>query len=233
MQARDIMTRDVVTFAPATTVAEAATTLATQHISGAPVVAADGSVVGMVTEGDLWRRPEIGTERRHSWWEPLFADSRSLAQEYIKSHGHKVEDVMTHEVIAVGEETPLGEVVALLERKRIKRVPVVRAGKLMGLISRGDIVRLVAEAATQRPSVPPPRGDEDIRKLIAERMRAEPWIAGAPLNVQVRDGRVEITGWVQNEAQRHALEILVEDVPGVRELRNHATVMARTTPAAV
>ncbi len=233
MQARDIMTRDVVTFAPATTVAEAATTLATQHISGAPVVAADGSVVGMVTEGDLWRRPEIGTERRHSWWEPLFADSRSLAQEYIKSHGHKVEDVMTREVIAVGEETPLGEVVALLERKRIKRVPVVRAGKLVGLISRGDIVRLVAEAAAHRPSAPPPHGDEEIRRLIAERMRAEPWIAGAPLNVQVRDGRVEITGWVQNEAQRHALEILVEDVPGVRELRNHATVMARTTPAAV
>jgi CBS domain-containing protein len=233
MQARDIMNRDVVTFAPATTVAEAATTLATQHISGAPVVAADGTVVGMVTEGDLWRRPEIGTERRHSWWEPLFADSGTLAKEYIKSHGHKVEDVMTRDIVTVDEEAPLGEVVALLERKRIKRVPVLAAGKLVGLISRGDIVRLVAEAEGQRGTSPPPRNDDEIRRLITERMRAEPWIAGAPLNVMVRDGRVEITGWVQNEAQRHALEILVEDVPGVRELRNHATVMARTTPATV
>jgi len=233
MQARDIMTRDVVSFAPATTVAEAATTLATQHISGAPVVAADGTVIGIVTEGDLWRRPEIGTERHHSWWEPLFADSRSLAEEYIKSHGHKVADVMTSEVIAVAEDTPLAEVVALLERRRIKRVPVLDAGRLVGLISRADIVRLVARAAAERPSAPPPRGDDELRKLIAERMRAEPWIAGAPLNVMVRDGRVEITGWVQNEAQRHALDILVEDVPGVRELRNHATVMARTTPTAV
>jgi len=233
MQARDIMNRDVVTFAPATTVAEAATTLATRHISAAPVLAADGTVLGMVTEGDLWRRPEIGTERRHSWWEPLFADSRTLAQEYIKSHGHKVEDVMTHDVVSVAEDAPLGEVVALLERKRIKRVPVVAAGKLVGLISRGDIVRLVAEAAAQRSSVPPPRNDDEVRRIIAERMRAEPWIAGAPLNVIVRDGRVEITGWVQNEAQRHALDILIEEVPGVRELRNHATVMARATQAGV
>jgi CBS domain-containing protein len=233
MQARDIMTRDVVTFAPATTVAEAATTLATQHISGAPVVDRDGSVLGMVTEGDLWRRPEIGTARRHSWWEPLFADTGVLAREYIKSHGHKVEDVMTRDVVTVPEDAPLGEVVALLERKRIKRVPVVAAGKLVGLISRGDIVRLVAEAAAQPPSAPPPRNDDEVRRIIAERMRAEPWIAGAPLNVMVRDGRVEITGWVQNDAQRHALDILIEDVPGVRELRNHATVMARTTSAAV
>src|SRR4029453_5887004 len=99
--------------------------------------------------------------------------------------------------------------------KRIKRLPVVREGKLVGLISRGDIVRLVAEAAAQRPSAPPPRGAAEIRP-----------------NRMGRDGRVEITGWVQNEAQRHALDILVEDVPGVRELRNHATVMARTTTTA-
>jgi CBS domain-containing protein len=232
MQARDIMNRDVVTFAPATTVAEAATTLATQHISGAPVIDRDGRVLGIVTEGDLWRRPEIGTARRHSWWEPLFADTRALAQEYIKSHGHKVEDVMTRDVVTVAEDAPFGDVVALLERKRIKRVPVVEAGKLVGLISRGDIVRLVAEAAAQPPSAPPPRNDDEIRHVIAERMRAEPWIAGAPLNVMVRDGRVEITGWVQNDAQRHALDILVADVPGVRDLRNHATVMAHATSAA-
>jgi CBS domain-containing protein len=140
---------------------------------------------------------------------------------------------MTRDVVTVAEDAPLGEVVALLERSHIKRVPVVAAGKLVGLISRGDIVRLVAEAAAQPRSAPPPRNDDEVRRIIAERMRAEPWIAGAPLNVMVRDARVEITGWVQNDAQRHALDILVEDVPGVRELRNHATVMARTTPAAV
>lgn len=231
MQARDIMNRDVVTFTPATTVAAAATTLATQHISGAPVIGADGSVVGMVTEGDLWRRPEIGTARHHSWWEPLFADSRTLAQEYIKSYGHTVADVMTREVVSVAEDTPLGEVAALLDRKRIKRVPVLREGRLVGLVSRGDIVRLVAAAEAERLTATPPRGDDEIRRIITERMRAEPWIAGAPLNVMVRDGRVEITGWVQNDAQRHALDILVQDVPGVRELRNHATVMARPTVA--
>src|SRR6201984_2728108 len=146
MRAVDVMTTDVITVDPDTTVRALATLLAERGISGAPVVAAGGRLVGVISEGGLLHRAEIGTARRHrvrrrSWWLDHFASD--LARDYIKSHGRTVKDIMTRDVVTVTDDTDLDEVAAPLEAKRIKRVPVIREGKLMGIISRANIVRAV------------------------------------------------------------------------------------------
>jgi len=167
MRAMDVMTTDVITVDPETTVQALATLLAERGISGAPVVDASGRLVGIVSEGDLLHRAEIGTARRHrerrrSWWLDHFA--AELARDYVKSHGRTVKDIMTRDVVTVTEDTDLGEVAALLEAKRIKRVPVTRDGKVIGIISRANLVR--ALAATK--GAPPREGEDDDRTIRAQ-----------------------------------------------------------------
>ena len=159
MRAMDVMTTDVITVDPDTTVQALAALLAERGISGAPVVDSSGRLVGIVSEGDLLHRTEIGTARRHrerrrSWWLDDFASD--LARDYIKSHGRTVKDIMTRDVVTVTEDTDLGEVAALLEAKRIKRVPVMRDGKVAGIISRANLVR--ALGATKGATPEPGRG---------------------------------------------------------------------------
>lgn len=171
MRAMDVMTTDVITVDPETTAQAMATLLAERGISGAPVVDANGRLVGIVSEGDLLHRAEIGTARRHrerrrSWWLDHFASE--LARDYVKSHGRTVRDIMTRDVVTVTEDTDLGDVAALLEAKRIKRVPVTRDGKVIGIISRANLVR--ALAATKGA---PLREGEDDDRTIRARLLAE------------------------------------------------------------
>jgi len=166
MRAADVMTTDVITVDPETTVQALATLLAERGISGAPVIDASGRLVGIISEGDLLHRAEIGTARRHrerrrSWWLDHFASD--LARDYIKSHGRTVKDIMTRDVVTVTEDADLGDVAALLEAKRIKRVPVMREGKIVGIISRANIVR--ALGATR--GAPPREGEGDDRSIRA------------------------------------------------------------------
>ena len=133
MKASDVMTSNVITVGINASVGEAAAILLNSRISGAPVVDERGELVGIISEGDLMRRPEIGTTRRHSWWLELLSSERSSAVEYIKTHSRKVTDVMTREVITASPDTPLGDIAALLERNQIKRVPIVERGKMVGL----------------------------------------------------------------------------------------------------
>src|SRR5690349_16166732 len=166
MRAMDIMTTDVITVDPDMTVQDLAKLLAERGISGAPVVDASGRLVGIVSEGDLLHRAEIGTARRHrerrrSWWLDDFASD--LARDYIRSHGRTVKDIMTRDVVTVTEDIDLGEVAALLEAKRIKRVPVTRDGKVIGIITRANLVRALASTK----STPPPQGEDDDRTIRA------------------------------------------------------------------
>jgi CBS domain-containing protein len=176
MRAVDVMTTDVITVDPDTTVQALAAMLAERGISGAPVVDSSGRLVGIISEGDLLHRAEIGTARRHrerrrSWWLDHFASD--LAREYVKSHGRIVKNIMTRDVVTVTEDTDLADVAALLEAKRIKRVPVVREGKIAGIISRANIVRAVGSSK----GAPPREGETDDRsirvKLLAELGREE------------------------------------------------------------
>jgi CBS domain-containing protein len=224
MRAMDVMTTDVITVDPDTTVRALATLLAERGISGAPVVDASGRLLGIVSEGDLLHRAEIGTARRHrerrrSWWLDDFASE--LAREYIKSHGRTVKDIMTRDVVSVTEDTDLGEVAALLETKRIKRVPVTHDGKVIGIISRANLVR--ALAATKGAT--PREGEDDDRtvraRLLAELGREE-WAKFWPEDIIVRDGIVHF--WLsldEPEANKQALRVAAETTPGVRGVEEH------------
>ena len=224
MRAVDVMTTDVITVDPDTTVQALAAMLAERGISGAPVVDSSGRLVGIISEGDLLHRAEIGTARRHrerrrSWWLDHFASD--LAREYVKSHGRIVKDIMTRDVVTVTEDTELADVAALLEAKRIKRVPVVREGKIAGIISRANIVRAVGSSK----GAPPREGETDDRsirvKLLAELGREE-WAKVWPEDVLVRDGTVHL--WISADEppeKRQALRIAAETIPGVRGVEEH------------
>jgi CBS domain-containing protein len=136
MKASDIMVTNVITIPADASIGEVASTLLNNHISGAPVVDDKGELVGIVSEGDLMRRPEIGTSRRHSWWLELISSHQSQAVEYVKSHSRKISDVMTRDVITAKPDTSLGDIAAMLERKRIKRVPILEGNKIVGIVSR-------------------------------------------------------------------------------------------------
>ena len=233
MRAMDVMTTDVITVDPETTVQALATLLAERGISGAPVVDASGRLVGIVSEGDLLHRAEIGTARRHrerrrSWWLDHFA--AELARDYVKSHGRTVKDIMTRDVVTVTEDTDLGEVAALLEAKRIKRVPVTRDGKVIGIISRANLVR--ALAATK--GAPPREGEDDDRtiraRLVAELSREE-WAKVWPEDIIVRDGVVHF--WLssdETEENKQALRVAAETTSGIRRVEEHV-VPAPVFPA--
>jgi CBS domain-containing protein len=224
MRAMDVMTTDVITVDPDTTVQGLATLLAERGISGAPVLDSGGHLVGVVSEGDLLHRAEIGTARRHrvrrrSWWLDHFASD--LAREYVKSHGRTVKDIMSPNAVTVTEDTDLADVAALLEAKRIKRVPVMRGDKVVGIISRANIVRAVG--ATK--GAPPREGEGDDRsiraRLLAELGREE-WAKIWPEDVIVRDGVVHF--WLSDdepEEKRQALRVAAETIAGVRSVEEH------------
>jgi CBS domain-containing protein len=229
----DVMTTDVITVNPDMTIQALATRLAERGISGAPVVDTSGRLVGIISEGDLLHRAEIGTARRHrerrrSWWLDHFASD--LAREYVKSHGRTVNDIMTRDVVTVTEDTDVGEVAELLEEKRIKRVPVMRAGKIVGIISRANIVRAVG-ASKGTPQHEGEGDDRSIRaKLLAELGREE-WAQLWPEDIIVRDGIVHF--WISEDEpveKREALRVAAETTPGVRGVEEHA-VPAPLIPA--
>ena len=152
MKARDIMTRDVATVRPETSVRDIAALMMEKHISGVPVVDDDGTIVGIVSEGDLLHRTEVGTERKHKWWFRVFADSDAAAREYAKAHGRAAHDVMSRYVISVRDDAEVRDVADILDKQRIKRVPVVRDGRLVRTISRRDLVRELSRCRSPRRS---------------------------------------------------------------------------------
>jgi CBS domain-containing protein len=228
MRAADVMTTGVITISPQASVQELARLLADHGISGAPVVDADGKLVGIVSEGDLLHRVELGTERhpgrrrRRSWWLDMVASERqAAAEEYIKSHGRTVADLMTRDVVTVREDTPLSDVAALLEEKRIKRVPVVRDGKVVGIISRANLVRALAAA-------PLPAGrsnetdDRQIRQKLLAELTAQEWSRAWPEDIHVQDGVVHF--WLPDDlptAEIDAMRVAAQNIAGVREVKLH------------
>ena len=173
MLAREAMTPTPVAVPATLAIEDCARILLEKRISAVPVVDSDHRIIGIVSEGDLMRRRETGTERRYSWWLELVSDPRTMARDFVKSSGHKVSDVMTRQVVSVTEETPLATIAQILEKHRIKRVPVVREGKLVGIVSRADLVRalLVGRPAPSAAAA----SDADIRDHFLARLDKEPW----------------------------------------------------------
>jgi CBS domain-containing protein len=220
MRAGDVMTGEVVTVRPEARVEQVARLMLEHHISAVPVVEAEGRLLGIVSEGDLVRRVETGTLARRAWWLDLLTDTAVQAREYVKTHGRRAADVMTGPVVTVGVDTPVEEIARLLERHGIKRVPVVRDGRVIGIVSRADLIRGLAV----RPVEPPPaRGEDDraIREAVLSALRAQPWWIGTYRNVVVVDGVVHLWGLARSEAERQAMRVAAEAVPGVKGVEDH------------
>jgi CBS domain-containing protein len=229
MNAQETMTKDVITVGPEATVGEIAGLLVRHRISAVPVVAKDDRVVGIVSQTDLGHRSETGTEKKRKWWLDLFADADVKAREYIKSHGVKAQDVMSRVVVTVAKDASLSEVAEILDTHRIRQVPVMDGGKLVGMISRADLVRKLAEVTVGAPAVRSENGA--LQKAIWEQMKAQPWLKAAYVNFAVKDGVVELWGAVDSEEQRRALRILVEGVSGVQKVENNVGLFPKHVAA--
>jgi CBS domain-containing protein len=219
MNAGDIMTPKVVSVAPDASILEAMQLMLANRISGLPVITENGKLVGIVTEGDFLRRAETGTQHRRSRWLELFMGAGKLAQEYVQTHGRKVSDVMTPDPVTASEDTPLDVVVGLLEERRIKRLPVVRSGVVVGIVSRANLLHALASLARERPNED--QSDAAIRAQIYAELNRQRWIPKDFINVVVRNGAVEVWGAILDERERQAVQVAVENVPGVKHISDH------------
>jgi CBS domain-containing protein len=219
MKAKDIMTSPVVTVEPDVGVLQAVRIMLQRRMSGLPVVDKDGRLVGIVTEGDFLRRAETGTQRRRPRWLEFLVGPGRLAQDYARSHGRKVNEVMTPDPVTIGENASLDDIVKLMEKRQIKRVPVVRGDKVVGIVSRANLLHALASVA--RETKPAQRDDEAVRALILAELAKEPWAPVTLINPVVRDGVVELWGTITDERVRPALIVAAENVPGVKAVHDH------------
>jgi CBS domain-containing protein len=219
MKAKDVMTRNVISIAPDASVFEALRLMLQHKISGLPVVDRAGSVVGIVTEGDFLRRAETGTERKRPRWLELIVGPGRLAGDYVRSHARRVDEVMTDSVETVTEDAQLGDIVALMERHRIKRVPVVRDGQVVGIVSRANLLRALASVAAEIP--PGPQSDEAIHEGVLSELDRQSWGPRNSIDVIVRNGVVELWGTVIDARLRDAARVAAETVPGVKAVKSH------------
>lgn len=224
MRVREIMTSSVITVGPDAPVADIARQLVEHRISALPVVDGEGRLLGIVSERDLLRRHEIGTEGRHSRWVEFLMDDASLAREYQKSHGARASDVMTRHLACIGEEASLSDLAELMEARKVKRVPVVSGGRLVGIVSRADMVRALAKAVSGEKPAPGSISDVAIRAELERRMSGESWIGGMFLQTSVQDGIVEFSGLLSVAEKRHALRALAEAVPGVSKVVDNTRI---------
>ena len=220
MRARDIMTSKVVTIGPDADIATIAQLLIDKNISGAPVVDAAGKLAGMVSEGDLLKQAGLAGESRRSWWLRLVSTPEQDAKDFVKAHGHTAADIMTTDVVTIAENTVTTTIARLLEENRIKRVPVMRDGELVGIVSRGNLLQALAGHRDDGPAAPT-ADDRTIREAVYEALQGKGWASHAATNVIVTDGVVELWGWVETEAERRAMMVAAEDVSGVQKVIDH------------
>jgi CBS-domain-containing membrane protein len=190
-----------------------------KRVSGLPVIDADGNLAGIVTEGDLLRRAETGTERKRPRWLEFVLGPGRLADEYVRTHGRKVAEIMTVEPQTISEDTPLDEIVRCMEKHRVKRLPVVRDRQVVGIVSRANLLHALASLAPAAPRPAP--GDFDIRQRLMTELDRQKWTPLAALNVVVRNGIVELWGTITDERERQALIVLAENIAGVKAVRDH------------
>jgi CBS domain-containing protein len=217
MRAHQIMTRQVITIGPETSVVEAAYTMLRHHISGLPVVNTAGKLTGIISEGNFIRRAEIGTQHKRGRWLRLLVAKGQRASEYMHEQGRKVNEVMAPNPATVEEDTPLEDIVRIIEQHNVKRLPVVRGDKLVGIVTRSDLLRAVAALARD---IPDHTADDDhIQSAIIAAIRGADW-SPCRFNVIVRNGIVHLSGIITDERCRQAAIVAAENVPGVRQVHD-------------
>jgi len=219
MRVYEVMTREAITVRPETPIQAAAELMVTCGVSGLPVVDDHGAVVGILSEGDLIVRQK---PREHvPWWRVFFDDGERLAREYRKAMGTTAAEVMTRSVICVSPDLPIEAAAVILDERRIRRLPVVRDGRLVGIVSRGDLIKALAVT----PSAPPANlSDAERLSAMKERMAREPWASKLGVVVQVEDGVLTLWGLVDTESEKAALETMARTVPGARGVESHLVV---------
>jgi CBS-domain-containing membrane protein len=225
MQADQIMTSKVHTVRRDTSITDVAALMTAHRISGLPVVGDDGGMIGIISQTDLLHRAETGTEKKRKWWISAFIDADMRARDFIKAHGHTVGDAMSRFVISVPHDASLAQVADILDANNLKRVPVLKDGKLIGIITRGDIVRAFVDADAMQTV--PQREPAALQKAINDALAAQSWVNPAFVNVVVTDATIQIWGFVASEDQRKALVILVEELAGHRTIDSHVGIGPR------
>ncbi len=218
MKACDVMVFPVITVSPYSSIGEVADIFLKHRISAVPVTDDLGHIFGIVSEGDLMRRAETRTERQHAWWLLPFTGPQTLAAEYVKAHSRKVADVMTRNVITADPDTSLQEIATLLERNAIKRVPIVKNGRLVGVVARANLVQAVASAPKALHVQP---SDAIIRDELLKHLKTQPWAHTSLLNVTVRDGVVQLWGMTTSRAEKEAIRVAAESIHGVRAVNDN------------
>uniref|UniRef100_UPI004047EE02 CBS domain-containing protein n=1 Tax=Yoonia sp. TaxID=2212373 RepID=UPI004047EE02 len=219
MNASDIMTKSVITGKPDTTLAQAAELMLKNRISAIPVLDKDGGIVGIVSEGDLMRRVEGARDRSKSWWLSLFSDPRHNARSYIAEHGQHLKDVMTTQVATVTPDTPVGQIAKLLEKNHIKRVPVVDNGKLVGIVSRANLLQALAAQPIVR--IRSQADEDEKRDVVMGALAQVPGLNPVHLNVIVTDDRVDVWGIVNSNDEEAAAKVALEAIEGLGDVSVH------------
>jgi CBS domain-containing protein len=220
MRAKDIMTTNVITITADASIADAANKMLANQISGLPVVDEASTVVGIISEGDLLHRREIGAAQKRSWWLRVFTNPEADAQDFVKMHGNKVVDVMSTNLLTVTADASVQEIATIMEERRIKRLPVVENGALVGIVSRANLLQALASSLSNDVAVPTV-DDRSLRAAVSAVLTKQDYATHGALNVIVSDGIVELWGWVESEDERHALCIAAQEVAGVKEIVDH------------
>ena len=223
MKASDIMTRKVIAVEPDASILQAVHLMLQNRISGLPVIDASGKLVGILSEGDLLRRQEMGTQKRRARWVEFFMSGGRLANEYVDAAGRKVHEIMTRDPRIIGESMPVEEIVQLMERHRIRRLPVMRGDAVVGIVTRANLVHALASLAIE--AKPAALTDSGIREQLQKELDRQPWAPVALINIVVRNGVVQLWGTITDEAQRAALIVAAENVAGVRKVEDHLVWM--------
>ena len=219
MRAAQVMTPDVLSISTDATVFEAAEALVGAGVSAMPVVDDAGTMVGIVSEADLMRRVEIGTEPHKSWLQRMFSDDAASAKEYVGLHSRRVTDVMTSTVVTAHVDDTLGHVADLMARHNVKRVPVLSGMRIVGIVSRANLLRALLSRETEPAASG--RTDEEIRRDVEAAVTGQPWTSPWPINIVVNSGVVHLWGFLQNEAAFEAYRVAAENVDGVSKVKSH------------
>jgi CBS domain-containing protein len=219
MNAGDVMTQSMVTVEPDDSIVHAVELMLKRRISGLPVVDNTGALVGILTEGDLLRRAELGTQKRRPRWIEFLIGPGRLASEYVSASGRKVHEVMTTPVHSVTEDTPLADVVKIMESRQVKRLPVVRDGQLVGIVSRANLLRALVSIA--RDTKPANVTDASIRQHLLAELAKQSWAPVALVDVIVKNGVVHLWGTLTEERQRQGIRVVAENTPGVIRVEDH------------
>lgn len=220
MNVSELMTRNAISVLPATTVADAARIMLANHVSGLPVLNEDGALVGVITEGDLLRRAEIGTDGKPASWLKSLLMPSAVASDYVHTHARHVSGVMTHSPIFVTLETDIDEVAQLMLRKHIKRLPVIEDGKLIGVISRADLLRPLARRLIQQPE---DISDDAVVEYIKLELEKAKWAPKSGLRITAKERVVTLEGTIFSDEERQAVVVIAENAPGVKDVVDNLT----------